>query len=355
MKLIDWGLNKLIGEIKVSPSLCVHACSPQASCSLCADICPEQGIQLTDEGPLVQSCRACGRCVRDCPERVFTLDAFLLADYISKKNRVIVGCSHDPGEARVDGRISCFTQLEPEWLALILTKTDQLVLYVDQKACDTCVNDWSPESLTVRLDRLAIPHRDRLLIIRDPAALDRFFDYKKSRRDFIADGFKYFQDTGRKEWQLQLAHYATQSGERRLPRRSLLIKPFQAAEDLALDQDLPYRSLEVTACQFCGACSKICPHGALRMDETEGGALLAYAPVLCSQCGLCRDICPVDGLHWQAPLKVGDLVSPAWQPLAEVSDQVCSVCGEIFDELPVQEPAICRFCRVRQKSSQIKE
>ncbi|MFM9413119.1 4Fe-4S dicluster domain-containing protein [Peptococcus simiae] len=353
MKLIDWGLNKLVGEIKVSPSLCVRASSPQASCSLCADICPERGIRLTEEGPLVQSCRACGRCVRDCPERVFTLDAFLVADYVNKKDRIVIGCTHDPGEARVDGRISCFTQLEPEWLAPLLGKMDQLVLYVDQEACATCVNDWSPESLTVRLDRLAIPHRDRLVIIRDPAALNQFFDRKRSRRAFIADGFQYFQETGKKEWQLQLARYVAQDGERRLPRRSLLIKPFQEAEDLPLDQELPYRSLGATACQFCGACSQVCPHGALRLDEAEGEAHLLHAPVLCSQCHLCQDLCPVDGLHWQAPLKIEDIAAPAWRSLAAVRGQVCKHCGEIFHELPLQDPPICRFCRARQRPGQV--
>lgn len=349
MKLIDWSMTKLIGEIHASPALCVRVASPQASCSLCADICPEEGIRLTEEGPLVQSCSACGRCVRDCPERVFTLDAFLLADYLAEKNRLVIGCANDPSEARVDGRISCFTQLEPEWLASLLAKADQLVLYVDQEACDTCVNAWFPESLTVRLDRLAIPHRDRLLVLRDPAALDRFFDQTKTRRGFIADGIKYFQDTGKKEWQLQLARYAAQNSDRRLPRRSLLIKPFQEAADLDWDQELPYRSLRATACQFCGACVKVCPHGALRIDEMEGEALLAYAPVLCSQCGLCQDVCPVDGLHWQDPLKVADIASPAWQSLAEVDEQVCQSCGEPFYELPAQDPAICRFCRARQK------
>lgn len=345
MNVLGWGAQKLLGRITANADLCVRCRSPLATCSLCADICPEKGIILTEEGPLVERCRACGRCVRDCPERVYTLDSFLLADYCRGKACPVIGCTHDVSDAPVDGRISCFTQLEPEWLATVLQHAPQLILYVDQESCRSCVNNWSAEALIGRMEQLSLPYRERLTIVQNPGDLLGFQDPTSNRREFIAAGWQRLQKTGKAEWQLQTAHYFSASQGRPISRRALLMRPYQKYPEASWQEELPYRRLRATACQFCGACVAVCPHEALRIDETEMGKALGYAPVLCSQCGLCQDVCPVSGLHWDAPLRIGDLADPSWDILLEVPLETCSVCGDGFYEWPAPENHCCRFCR----------
>lgn len=192
------GAQKLLGRITANADLCVRCRSPLATCSLCADICPEKGIILTEKGPLVERCRACGRCVRDCPERVYTLDSFLLADYCRGKACPVIGCTHDVSDASVDGRISCFTQLEPEWLATVLQHVSQLILYVDQESCRSCVNSWSAEALIGRMEQLSLPYRERLTIVQNPGDLLGFQDPTSNRREFIAAGWQRLQKPARR-------------------------------------------------------------------------------------------------------------------------------------------------------------
>ncbi|MBQ6361327.1 MAG: Coenzyme F420 hydrogenase/dehydrogenase, beta subunit C-terminal domain [Lachnospiraceae bacterium] len=46
-------------------------------------------------------------------------------------------------------------------------------------------------------------------------------------------------------------------------------------------------------CSGCGACSFICPHGAVTMSaDDEGFAIPVIAEEQCTDCGACRDICP---------------------------------------------------------------
>ena len=52
-------------------------------------------------------------------------------------------------------------------------------------------------------------------------------------------------------------------------------------------------------CTSCGTCVSICPPGAIKMEETPAGFLVAQvASDLCNHCGLCAKVCP--GSHLEA-------------------------------------------------------
>lgn len=73
-------------------------------------------------------------------------------------------------------------------------------------------------------------------------------------------------------------------------------------------------------CLSCGTCVAVCPEGAIDMQETPGGLLVARVnEALCNQCGLCRKACPGLGIDMARFLPSG--ADPFRGPVLEA----CSV------------------------------
>lgn len=68
-------------------------------------------------------------------------------------------------------------------------------------------------------------------------------------------------------------------------------------------------------CTSCGTCVSICPAGAIKMEETPTGFLIAQvATDLCSHCGLCAKVCP--GAHLEVGVLPKDIDPFTGQVLA---------------------------------------
>ncbi|WP_374533999.1 DUF362 domain-containing protein, partial [Phenylobacterium sp.] len=54
----------------------MHGLLAQARCSACADACPQDALQMTAEGLVLDpaACTGCGACVAACPQRAVALD-----------------------------------------------------------------------------------------------------------------------------------------------------------------------------------------------------------------------------------------------------------------------------------------
>lgn len=124
------------------------------------------------------------------------------------------------------------------------------------------------------------------------------------------------------------------AGEKRLDRVA------QALEDAPLDSSVPATGtprLRATRCTAAGVCVRVCPHGALRLDQVElagdapapwtttpAGPVSAatdslpgvqrqfrlwHSPVDCTGCGRCVEACPTHALSFSGEHTWGELVS----------------------------------------------
>ena len=52
-------------------------------------------------------------------------------------------------------------------------------------------------------------------------------------------------------------------------------------------------------CAVCGACEAECPHGAIRIHESNRYYIVD--PDLCADCGDCTEVCPTEAIAPEAP------------------------------------------------------
>ena len=56
-------------------------------------------------------------------------------------------------------------------------------------------------------------------------------------------------------------------------------------------------AIEHDRCVACGHCLQVCPHGAIRREDSA----YAILPNDCEGCGLCVSLCPVSAIEWNRP------------------------------------------------------
>lgn len=60
-----------------------------------------------------------------------------------------------------------------------------------------------------------------------------------------------------------------------------------------------YATVNKKRCVSCGACTKVCPKGAVTVWK---GCYAVVDPVKCVGCGLCKNACPADCIILEARL-----------------------------------------------------
>ena len=73
-------------------------------------------------------------------------------------------------------------------------------------------------------------------------------------------------------------------------KRALLLAQLQENETLQKQKDI--RLPVITSdCNFCGACTILCPTDALKMETEHNRQSITLQPSKCVDCSLCEDIC----------------------------------------------------------------
>lgn len=126
------------------------------------------------------------------------------------------------------------------------------------------------------------------------------------------------------------------AGARRASRRPLLSEPAATVAALAeLDFRLqmahrasPLGLLDITSgCTTCGACTVVCPTGALALAEGDAAVTVRHDPRLCTGCDLCTRACPEHVLHVERGLDADRLAGGPFE-IASAAVRRCRGCGE---------------------------
>lgn len=329
---------------KVIEGRCVRAFSPMARCARCLSACPVAGISL-DHGVHIENCIACGRCVQTCPTGVFQLDEERLLN--ARQNTLVVGCKHDPTAEKCDLRLSCLQQIHPETVARVLEHLDALVLYADQTICDACDAEWMPIGLTEPLKRLGFPSSERLTVVRD-RSFWQTSDISRRRllRLGIGEAAHLIQASIDDYHGETIAPLLGEEARVPMPRRA--IAPLYRRYAM-LEGESPYPALDCERCTFCGACTKLCPTGALALVELDGFEALMIEPNRCVACDLCIDVCRLRGLRWQGRYGNDVFANDRRLLLSHAKERQCAHCGRSFWRAEAREEALCEVCLATKK------
>lgn len=345
MSLFRQQAKRLLQGVRpdVEASSCVRFISPLSRCHYCMSACPVKGIDL-EAGLVIEECIGCGRCVQICPSGVFQMDEMRILQ--SDKETLIVGCKHDQTSDKCDLRLECLQQLHPETVALALEKVQHLILYADEKRCAACACEWMPIGLSESLKRFGFPSFKKLSIIQE----ESFWESSMSRRQLLGKGVKEAAHLLRRsvdDYAEATLGNLIRHEEVHMPRMPL--QALYQTYDL-VDGESPYPMLMVEQCNFCGACTRLCPTRALQLIEDDEKKGLMYHPLRCNGCGLCQDVCMLRGLRWDGKISNQMLLQGHWTLLAGTSEQLCAECGRSFWRVSENgREQVCELCLAIKK------
>lgn len=345
-----------LNPVTLRPELCSKLITPKSSCTNCRKICPVQGITFTSNNIKVEECISCGLCIEACPNQVFKLNENRLLEIDNNQTPTLVlTCASlyqdIPEELRnCVTKISCLGELYPELTLYLLATFEKVIIMQNPNECAKCLPYSLAEKLSLGqfsniLDKY---FNNKLLIINNINKIRPYLDTQKlkpaqDRRTFFKSIF-----AGSKNISKEILHSALNEekpNEKVKPlKKHYLKEAFKKQKQLDYSASLPYPKLKLTACNFCGACCKLCPTDALKTKEEESEKVITFKPNLCTHCNICSDICFYQGLSWDRNLTIGEFLNDDCKILAQTEKKVCANCEQEFFELDEQE-TLCFLCR----------
>lgn len=337
-------LRKLVTQYRneaklpeVTGERCVHAHIETAGCRACVEVCPHGAWIIDDEslGIDADACDGCGLCAPVCPEEAIR-DHHSPAIRQRGRRLVAAGACEFADASAPIGILPCLHALGlRDLLRLYRRRIDHLL--ISSGDCDVC-----PRGKAVRLwDRVAelnslLAGRGLPEMVVEPVPASTWHESAGSLSKPSVDG----PLTSRRNFFRMRSTPSSGAGDAQLRRRGIPPGQILPRSDTA-DPVLFAPRLDPDRCNGCDACARICPHGAITIDESGDEAESAYRldAELCSGCGICVDICD------QAAVKV-----ECWQSqgqfVVELHTATCARCRVPYRVPRAQSrtDGLCRIC-----------
>lgn len=337
-------------QLSISSANCLNRISPLAQCSICQQVCPEHALSFQDEQWTAVNCSLCGLCAMTCPTQVFQIDQHRLLQH-EKEQPLNLCCTQNSTAPAHALRLNCLQQFSPLMLLYLLYRYPKITIYLTPEQCQQCRHHWYVPGFLQQLEQYQIPAEQ--LQITTHSFEDPQPAVENQRRELFRDLFHRTEERSKKAVAdtvekitatFSSAETSTSQTEvfpARLPLYALYVKKQLPVYNEA---QLPFRMMECMVCNFCGACTHICPTQALTLQEKEAEKQLLFQPELCINCNLCQTVCMQHGLQWDDFMTQQQFLQTPFL-LAHSPEKICSQCEHEFYQWPASEASACRFCR----------
>lgn len=296
-----------------------------SECRRCADACPHDAIELSDEGAglLAQRCKHCALCISACPTQAWSSADFKPLDILReaiKGPSFSLACA--PSGCAADATLACLGALDAPWLAY-LAKRGIAVTLMGSEHCVECAHGKTGAAqLLLTMDAVErlfeAQQRDAPSDTAEPQwVLPRLAEDSRSpatrslaqagnavgsaRRGLLGRLFRSRHAlSGSPTTAAQLAQVPLKAIRAAAymvsePRELLQIVCKQKTErpfTVALHKRLPLMQLTLqSGCTLCEACFRVCPSGALQIEQNPHDWALTFQADRCLACEVCLEVC----------------------------------------------------------------
>lgn len=347
-----------LSPVTIRPQLCSKVITPKSTCTNCQNICPVNSITFTSIGLKADQCISCGLCIEACPNHVFRLNESKLLGISTKETpTLIITCSllHQKLEKRNQGyvtQISCFGEFYPELLVYLLTSNSRILLIHDPDNCKNCLAKSLEEKVNINqyAHIFNIDFTSKLQVINNLDDLKPYIGTPEiqpahDRRSFFKSIFNGSKNMSKQILDSALSRQNSNKKDKVQPlKRYYLLEALKKQENLELSALLPYPQLNINTCNFCGACSKLCPTKAIEIIQEDEKKVITFTPNLCTHCHVCSDVCFFQGLSWGQNITVGDFLDKTPLLLASAAQKTCENCEQEYYDLN-DKNNLCFLCR----------
>lgn len=312
-------MSTRMSQLKVDKSRCTHNRSRLSKCSKCIDICPVDGIEIKNKNVIIKdNCIECGLCAGVCPTdsiRIQEPTEKNLYSYMEKQAKenedIILTCNRNENTNNDSFKVACLGSLSLEFLiGLDILPVNANVLYKDEN-CMNCEVKRGIETYLENLKKMraikeileievsSIVHMEKAPK-KKRKKINRDQEVDEERRDFLSSIFK----TTKNLPNIAIGQILGDGNKKEKSRAIVsnpIFKKYKILSDISkelreegmMDRELIYYNKPYLKdnCKLCGACSLLCPMGALTMEETEDEKILMLNNELCSGCELCTEVC----------------------------------------------------------------
>lgn len=310
------------------PEQCLKGIHRSSKCSLCVDVCPTHAIDFKTTSPQLDSlkCVSCGACVALCPTDVFEAknpsDEEIIC-FIEEKQRenaheIVFTCERIQSKELHFKEVPCLARMDSSLLLSCFTNASVSVKLIHGK-CEKCHSICLKTVLeeTVRRVKNTQPNAKIDLLNRDEYVVKKDEKIEGITKEGHLRRRMLFSLFGKKPASSEAEILTVQHPivfQDNIHKERSFKKLHRLRRLIALMQHHVYPTsiigikptIDPLLCKECSICTKVCPTGALDMDEEKEFGIY-YIPHKCIECRMCSDVCFAKAITF-APKTMGDML-----------------------------------------------